>query len=233
MLIRVIDFETTGLGDDAQPIEVGWTDLVDGVVRDTTSLLVAPDWPVEIEPEARAAHHIDPHDVMTFGVSLERMEAHLQAGTPDLLASHYAEFDRKFYTPPAGTIWLCTEKCARAAWEKAPSYGNQVLRYWLNLQVNPQLATPAHRAGPDTYVTAHLLQHLLTGATLDTLIEWTREPRVFWKMPFGKHRGERFADLPDDYIKWMLSPKAADMDPEILASARREANRRAGYLPFA
>jgi len=233
MLIRVVDFETTGLGDDAEPVEVGWTDVMDGKVGLTRSVFVALDFPVVIEPEARAVHHIDPNDVMAYGVSLDRMNQHLREGTPDLLASHYAEFDQRFYNPPAGTVWVCTEKCARAAWEHAPSYGNQTLRYWLNLlEVCPMRATPSHRAGPDTYVTAFLLLALLNRFSLDQLIEWTKAPRVFWKMPFGKHRGKRFDDLPYDYLEWILSPKASDMDPEIRLAARRAMNKMEGHLPF-
>jgi len=36
-----------------------------------------------------------------------------------------------------------------------------VLRYWRNLVLDPALAMPPHRAGPDAYVTACLLAELL------------------------------------------------------------------------
>jgi exodeoxyribonuclease X len=87
------------------------------------------------------------------------------------------------------------------------------------------LANPAHRAGPDAWVTAHLLIDLLKESTVEQMIQWTREPRRLDKIPFGKHRGSRWAEAPADYLRWMSG--LSDMDADVVAAARQELERRA------
>ena len=48
---------------------------------------------------------------------------------------------------------------------------------------------PAHRAGPDAYVTAHHLRDMLNEATVEQLLEWSREPGLLPRVPAGPARG--------------------------------------------
>src|SRR5690606_9231669 len=115
---------------------------------------------------------------------------------------------------------------AKQVWPKAPGHSNQVLRYWRGLKLDPALAHPAHRAGPDAWVSAHILIYLLKEASVVHLLAWTREPRPLERIPFGKHRGRAWAEAPDDYLRWMVGQ--GDMDADVVAAARQELDRRAG-----
>jgi len=83
---------------------------------------------------------------------------------------------------------------------------------------------PPHRAGPDAYVTAHLLKDMLLETTVEQLVAWTSEPKLLLKVPFGKHKGAQWADIPDDYLAWIT--RQADMDPDVVWNAGVELARR-------
>lgn len=106
----------------------------------------------------------------------------------------------------------------------APRHSNQVLRYWRNLTLDNALAMPPHRAGPDAWVTAHLFADLCQFATMEQMLAWTQEPRPMPSLTFGKHRGETWAEIPSDYLQWMVGQ--ADMDGDAVWHAPQELNRR-------
>lgn len=108
-------------------------------------------------------------------------------------------------------------------WPDAPKHGNQVLRYWRGLALDPAFAMPPHRAGPDAWVTAHLLRELLRLTTVEQMIAWSDQPRPIPTLPFGKHRGATWNEVPADYLQWMVGQ---DMDPDVLWHARAELGRR-------
>lgn len=64
MLIRVTDFETTGVPPDAAVCEAGWSDVCGDdfgwTVGNPFSMLVDPGRPMP--PEARAVHHLSDED---------------------------------------------------------------------------------------------------------------------------------------------------------------------------
>lgn len=76
----------------------------------------------------------------------------------------------------------------------------------------------AHRAGPDAYVTAFLLLELLKRSTFDQLVKWSAEPALLPKCHFGKHRGQKWSEVPVDYLSWIL--RQADMDDDVKHTAR-------------
>jgi exodeoxyribonuclease X len=143
-----------------------------------------------------------------------------------VFVAHNCEFERKFVTDviTGETPWICTYKAALHLWPNAPRHSNQVLRYWRGLQLNPALAMPPHRAGPDAWVTAQLLAELVTLATIDQLVTWTKQPKPMPVIAFGKHKGSPWSDVPSDYLEWMTLQ--ADMDADAVWYARNELNRR-------
>jgi exodeoxyribonuclease X len=236
MRLRVVDLETTGGDRTAEIIEVGIVD----VVRDPegwralspVSRLFRPRG--EISVHAMAVHHLTPEHFCEADPHCDEYALReLFCEPADVMVAHNAQFERAFIadTATGGLPWICTARSARAAWPHAPSHSNQVLRYWRGLRLDPRLAQPAHRAGPDAWVTAHILIDLLAEADVDQLIAWTREPRRLDRIPFGKHRGKPWAEPPDDYLRWMLAQ--SDMDPSVVAAARQELERRTQAAPAA
>lgn len=229
-IIRVIDFETSAMDlPDAKVIEVGTCDLVNSFagweVQDPESYLCGGV--TAIEPGARAAHHISLADLAGHEVFSDR-DLRAQAEVDDVViyAAHNAEFEAKFFTPHVPLI--CTYKAALRIWPDAPSHSNGALRYWLEDQglIAPDhaLTMPAHRAGPDAYVTAHLLKAMLQATTAKQMAAWTKEPRLLPRCTIGKFRGKPWSDVDGGFLDWML--KQADMEADLKWNANHELQRR-------
>lgn len=235
MLVHCIDFETSGIPTESDPhavCEVGWcaltVDDVTGasVVGEPVSILVNPGRKIDIE--AMAVHHIRDRDVADAPPP-DAVFAKLMDGGADYFAAHYIDFERKFFAG-GDKPWVCTHKTSLRAWPDAPSHSNQGLRYYLNLDDHadfvPALASPPHRAGPDAYVTAHLLRELLLREPaaslrtwLDTLVRWSAGPALLVKVGFGKHYGMKWSEVPASYLEWILE-KSDISDRDVRATAK-------------
>lgn len=229
-LIRVIDFETTGTEPPAAVIEVGICDFdveVRSVGRASHWLCGAEDIP----PETRAVHHIRLEDVE--GRDPFDVEHLMQMAGQDGVsawAAHNADFEMQWLADHLKVPMICTYKAALRVWPDAPSHSNSALRYWLEDQgkVSPvyELTQPAHRAGPDAYVTAHLLRALFeAGATGKQMVAWTKEPCLLPKCPLGKFRGKPWSEVEDGFLGWML--RQPTMEADLKWNAEREIARRA------
>jgi exodeoxyribonuclease X len=229
MLLRVIDTETTGV-ENAAVCQLGWCDVTKPpqdvpVVGYPRQMFVNPGRP--IPPEARAIHHISDRDVEQapppeFGFQ------RLMEGSPDVFAAHNAKFDRQYFGG-GDKPWICTRKIAMRLWPDAPNHQNQTLRYYLGIdgknEFDRSCALPPHAAGPDTYITAHLLAEALEVQTLDQLIKWSNEPSLLpGTIQFGKHRGTPWSQVDPSYLDWIV--RQADMDEDVRFTARHWLNRR-------
>lgn len=222
MLIRVIDFETTGLPPDAAVCEVGWCDVLAGdcspTVGGPVSRLCNPGRP--IPPEAMAVHHITDEDVADAGQAMHAF-AEMSAGV-DVFVAHNAAFEKQFFG--CGDVpWICTYKVALRLAPKAPGHSNQVLRYWLKLDVNREWAQPSHRAGPDAYVTAHLLARMVKKMTIEEMITISSQPALLPRLPFGKHSKLPIEEVPQDYLEWCLKQ---DFDADVKHTVRNQLELR-------
>lgn len=237
-LIRVIDMETTGFPPSAGIIELGWTDvhatfdtdengkifLADHSVSMWQSELTNPGMP--IETAAKAEHHIIEEDL----IGRRHPQEVLQELIPgvDYFVSHNVKFEQEFFQPPVP--WICTLKLAYRLCPNAPNHKNQTLRYFLNTPVNRRFAQPSHRAGPDSYVTAHTLAKFLTAnIPLETFVRWTEEPARFPRCPIGsKEKGKLWSEVDMGFLLWCTRQPA--MDPDILANVKLELNKRRGQV---
>lgn len=87
------------------------------------------------------------------------------------------------------------------------------------------LTQPAHRAGPDAYVTAHILLALFdAGATGKDMVQWTKEPRLLPTCPLGKFRGVPWSEVEAGFLGWML--RQPTMEEDLKWNAQREITRR-------
>lgn len=229
MRLRVVDLETTGGDRTSEIIEVGFVD----VIRDQGGWKALP--PVsklfrprgEISFHAMAVHHLTPDHFRQDDPHCDEYALREMFAEPaDIMVAHSARFERGFIadTATGGLPWICTVRSAKQAWPEAPGHSNQVLRYWRGFRLDPALADPAHRAGPDAWVTAHILMDLLKETTVEQMIAWTAEPRALSTVPFGKHRRKPWADVPADYLQWMAAQ--TDMDVDAVTAARNELDRR-------
>ncbi len=231
MLLRIIDIETTGDDPTAEIIEFGRVDVK--LDEDAPHVEAPLSWLFrpfgEIPPEAMAVHHITPNSFSVYTPTLTNdllWSAVHRGSRPDVLVAHNCDFERQFISDEVteSLPWICTYKAALHIWPDAPAHSNQVLRYWRELDLDPSLAMPPHRAGPDAYVTAHILADLLKFASVPQMIDWTRGPRPLLTIPFGKHQGLRWADVPLEYLQWMSNE--AEMDRDTHSCACDELQRR-------
>jgi exodeoxyribonuclease X len=226
MIIRCIDFETTGIPTEEDKhaiVEIGWCDLdVDGTTDRTH--IGGFDWALcdpgrPIPPEAMAVHHITDEMVKgaTGGVHL--------LGEPAYFAAHRADYERSFFET---TIpFICTYKVALRVWPDLPAHGLQFLRYALALPVEGELPMP-HRAGPDAYLCALLLEKIIDTAntvTLEDMVRWSSGPALLPRVNFGKHKGAKWEDVPIDYLEWVANK--SDLDRDVKANARHHLKARA------
>lgn len=229
-LIRVADTETTDIDLPAEMVEIGWTDvrLFAGgweIERGPVSALVNPGMPIKFG--AMATHHISQAEAET-GIDPDEARRRVESGA-DYLCSHNNEFDRKFI-PGNRLPWICTYKVAKTVWPNLQSHKNGAIRYELDLCIGDERAEPSHRAGPDTWVTAHILLKLLPLLTLQEMVTISRNPLLMEKINFGQHDGARFVDLPDSYLDWMINKSDMPNDPkkvDVVFTARQEIKRRA------
>lgn len=235
-LIRVVDTETTGLDDPAEMVEIGWTDVH---ITATGQILIDPAGPryrlvnpgMPITFPAMAVHHITP--AMVDGAFSPDECRQLVATGADILCAHNAAFDARFVRDH-GLPWICTFKAARTLWPDLQGHSNGSIRYERGLCPHDDRALPSHRAGPDTWVTAHILLELLQEASVERLIEITENPVLLRKVDFGEHAGKLWSEVPEKYLHWILHTSNMPSDPkkeDVVFTARQEVKRRSSPAP--
>lgn len=218
-IARVIDFETTGTPEDkdSEVIELGRidVDLATKQIGNPWSSLCLPRGP--IPPIAKAVHHITEADVASAPQARDLWDAFFDGcSSTDILVAHNAKFEQH-YCPSIGCEWIDTYKVARVVWPDAPTHSNQGLRYWLDLAVDREQASPPHRALPDAYVTAHLFVRLLNERPVEEMVRISKYPALLKVMNFGKHRGTTFEAAPLDYLEWIRDKSEMDEDTKFSA----------------
>lgn len=222
-IVRVVDIETTGLPEDEQRAicEIGWVDLdlATLAISNPVTFLVNPGH--KIPPHVRAVHHISDQDVASAMRPDQALALLFKGlGENDVLAAHKADFEQAFIG--GNRRWVCTLKCAYRAWPDLVSHSNQAIRYALGFDdrswFDSAAAMPPHRSLPDAYTTAHILRDLLDLRPLDRLIEISSEPAFLPRVPMGKHYGAKWADVPRDYLEWLVGQK--DMREDVKFTAK-------------
>lgn len=214
-ILKCTDVESTGLTEADSICELGWCAVgYDGgespTISTPFSMVVVPKGPISIE--AMSVHHITEEEAAR-GCDVEHALA-LMLADADVLVAHVAKFEQQFIK--TDKPWICTWKVALHHASHAPGHSLQVLRYWLKLAVDPVLAMPPHRAGPDAYVCAALLARMLAKISIDEMIEISSRPALLPKLRFGKHGELPLAQVPKDYLRWILTQ---DFDEDVKYTA--------------
>ncbi|MDI9261102.1 putative quorum-sensing-regulated virulence factor [Alicyclobacillus sendaiensis] len=222
----VVDTETTGLPPEGRVVELALVEV--GLEREPQivySALVDPGCP--IPPEASAVHHIVDRDVAGKPRLSQIWPKVLGYIDDAVLVAHNAEFDRGML-PETGRPWICSKRLAQHLWPNAPKHSNQVLRYWLGIDVEVGLP---HRALGDAIVTAHVFQRELRAYLeagypddVEALIGFAESPIEVQTMPFGKYRGVPLSEIRVDYLDWVLN-NVQDLSPDLKWSIERAIER--------
>ena len=172
---------------------------------------------VEIDLAAMAVHHILPHDIQgqphyqTF-----RLPHQVQ-----YIIGHNVDYDLQAISKTGQDLRtikpICTLALARRAWLNLPSYSLGFLSYFIsnNLEHTRTQIRNAHRADTDVLLTLQLLQQLVTHyqvTSIEQLYLQSQAVRLPTVMPFGKHRGKALADVPLDYVQWLLAQDNIDVN---------------------
>jgi len=221
-LIRVVDFETTGFPPRADVVEIGVTDSH----VETDHATVVPGWSSicqpdrEIQHSAMGVHHITPSMVENTPHHKDAL-ARIADPRAHYYVAHHAKFEAAFFSLPRP--WVCSMKLARKVWPNAPDHKAQTLRYWLNVDgdnnFDINLASPPHRAGPDSYITAFIFRRLLISYGFDVMqmMRDQQQSQLLTTISFGKHKGMPWSGVPSDYLKWILNNPQAEDDVRFTA----------------
>jgi DNA polymerase III epsilon subunit-like protein len=212
-----LDTETTGTDLDDRLCQIAFKTEAGLIVNE----LFNPGKPISIE--AMSIHHITNEMVMDkppFKDSKTwKTLTSLFADTSNIMVAHNAKFDvemlRREDIQPQKTI--CTYKMARFLDKDGiiPQYNLQYLRYYLSLNID---ASP-HNALGDILVLEALFQRIYAKANdefgieaIEKMIEVTQNPVLLPRMPFGKHKGMKFEEIPTDYLEWLFG---TDLDEDM------------------
>lgn len=166
-----------------------------------------------IPPEVRAIHHITPADVVGAPSEEEAWRMFLDSfpdtvgskPEPIVLVAHNAKFDAGFVSriaPAFECYYVDTLKCAYVTFVDSPSFGNQVLRYYLELEIDVPPTLFPHRALYDCIVTRGIFRELLKHHSLRELVQISSGPVLLPRVFFGKHKGKTWDQVDYGYLKW-------------------------------
>lgn len=104
---------------------------------------------------------------------------------------------------------ICTLALARRVWENADAHNISALIYQITKGSAKarEMLKGAHRADADIILTANILMHIihhLNIQSIEQLYLASEEARIPKSITFGKHKGTAIAELPKDYIQWLL-----------------------------
>ena len=212
-----LDTETTGTDEDDRLCQIAFKTEAGLIANE----LYNPGKPISIE--AMSIHHITNEMVRNkppFKNSKTwKKLTELFEDTDNIMVAHNAMFDvamlQKEDVHPQKTI--CTLKMARFLDKEGqiPQYNLQYLRYYLKLNVD---AKP-HDALGDILVLEALFNRIHAKAmdkygvyAIDKMIEVTKNPVLLARMPYGKHKGMKFEEIPIDYLQWLSE---TDLDEDM------------------
>ncbi len=110
---------------------------------------------------------------------------------------------------------ICTLALARRVWPDAEAHNISALIYMISKGSSKarEMIKKAHRADMDIILTANILNQIiqhLNVQNLEQLYTLSEDARIPRTLNFGKHKGTLIAELPKDYVQWLL--RQTDLD---------------------
>ncbi|KGT46334.1 MULTISPECIES: DUF3820 family protein [Acinetobacter] len=214
----ILDTETHTL--NGQPIEIAYApvEILDHKISlDKSRLfdqLYRCDEPISFA--AMAVHHILESD-------LEGQPHYSNFSLPEettYIIGHNIDYDiraiEKCGVDTSKIKAICTLALARRVWPDAEAHNISALIYMITRGSDRarEMIRKAHRADMDIILTANILMHIvhhLKISSIEELYEVSEDARIPRTINFGKHRGTAIAELPQDYVQWLL--RQEDLDP--------------------
>ncbi len=221
-MLIYLDTETTGAEPEDRLCQIAFKTGQGTIVNE----LFNPGKPIAIE--AMAVHHITNEmvkDKPAFkGSDVFQKLSELVADDSNVIVAHNAKFDinmlgNEGIHPPKV---ICTLKLARFLDKDGviPQYKLQYLRYYLKLNVK----ATAHDALGDILVLEKLFARIYARFTKDgfenpieEMVRISNSPVLIARMPFGKHKGMLFNQVPADYLEWLLG---TELDEDMAHTVR-------------
>ena len=224
-----LDSETTGVNADDAVVELGWIEVDENFnwLNQFESLI---DPQRSIAPAASAVHGLVLADLQDSPTIQEYFSEDAPGcygsaiEDPVVLCGHNIAFDHRFVKPYITNVVqeVCSLRWARRLYPHADNHQLQTLIFELGL---PR-ATDAHRVLSDVITSMHLTKHICErqGLSLRELAEASVAPALMAVLPFGKHKGKSFDEVPVPYFRWMLENLALDLDLKF--SIEQQLNQR-------
>ena len=224
----VLDTETTGISEADKACEIGWLEIDEdfNILNQFESLI---DPQCMIAPAASGVHGLtlaDLKDAPTIEEYFSADDPSCYGHTfddPCVLIGHKVSFDYRFVKDYFNVqALLCTLLWSRRLYPDMDNAKLTTMSYALGL---PR-PTEAHRVLSDCTTAYYLLRHIAerTGMRLPQLVEASKEPRMLPTVPFGKHAGKDWRELPAPYLRWMSEAISDDLD--IAFSVKQEIQNR-------
>jgi DNA polymerase III epsilon subunit-like protein len=219
------DTETTGLGKDAEIIQIAYTYIKDANTESPKIVSKERVFKSEkpIEERAMEVHGItkeDQKNKVLFNDSPEKIELEFLIREGYIPVAHNAKFDlaRLRYHGINVDRHICTMKLA-IHWDaesKLLNYKLQYLKEYFKLTVKAK----AHDAMGDVLVLEDVFAELerQLNISVGAMIKISVEPMTIKVMPFGKHKGMSLNLLPKGYLDWL---DTIDVDPDLRYSLSR------------
>jgi DNA polymerase III epsilon subunit-like protein len=244
-----LDTETTGLGADEDVVQLAAVLHREGdAAFHTLSSLALPE--VAVSHGAEQTHGYSYERLLGLGAKpsayvageFAREVSGFSAGAPYVLAGHNLGYDLKvlsrhpeltcLFEGAAGTV--CTRQLAHRVSPRLPDHQLMtVFRDWCMCNGEPRVKP--HDALSDAWCVFKMIRQEMDGGrerrdasgmkTYQGLAEWLGTPAKLGAMPFGKHKGAAFNDIPESYLRWLVGNDNTDGD--VRHSASTELARRA------
>jgi len=225
-----LDTETTGTGPDDRLCQIAFKPDDGPAVCE----LFNPGRPISID--AMAVHHITEKMVVDkppfMGSEIYDRLKELVDDKNNVIVAHNAQFDMNMlhWEGVFSTRTSFTLKLARYLDKNGviPKYNLQYLRYYLGLEIE----ATAHDALGDILVLEGLFSRLYAKFKENTelhdpvqeMIHISSNPVLIPRMPFGKHKGMLFSEVPRDYLEWL---SGTELDEDIAYTVKKHL----GMLP--
>lgn len=224
----ILDTETHTL--NGQPIEIAYAPIQISdhkITLDKSQLfdqLYSVDEPISFA--AMAVHHILESD-------LENKPHYTTFKLPEdtlYIIGHNIDYDiralEKCGVDSTRIKAICTLALARLVWPDAEAHNISALIYMISKgsEKAREMIRKAHRADMDIILTANILMHIVHHLKINSIEELyaaSEDARIPRSINFGKHRGTAIADLPADYVQWLM--RQEDLDPYLRKALKNAA----------